>query len=80
MRFLGINGYSVIVPGISNFDETYANSFGVKVIAGTSDVLDPGRARLQEAAKRYAKAYNQLLARRIASLPQYAVPPNAPSK
>jgi len=80
MRFFGVYGYSVMVPGVTNYNEAYAGTFGVKVIAGTSDFLEPGRIRLQSAATRYAMAYNRLLARHIASLPRHSAPTNAPAK
>ena len=52
-RFIGVRGYALEVPGAEDVYEP----FGVKIIEGTSDVMDES----QRAAREYASRYNQLL-------------------
>jgi len=67
LRFLGIAGYTVTVPGVlsvsgqpSNKDnERLVGRHGVRVIEGTSD--DKAVIAFQLAAIRYAERYNTLL-------------------
>ena len=64
LRFLGVYGYTLEVPGAPRGDTLPENS--VLVIPGTSD---DGDAELNERARSYAKAYNVLLARHLANKP-----------
>jgi hypothetical protein len=62
VRFVGYMGYALIVPGIKDYYSGYDKSNGVKIIAGTSDVISP-TSFPPEVAHRYAAAYNELLLR-----------------
>ncbi|WP_136256605.1 hypothetical protein [Metallibacterium scheffleri] len=58
-RFIGINGYTLQVPGIS-----YANiknyDYGTVIVPGTSDAIcDAKQKHFVENATLYAKKYNQ---------------------
>lgn len=61
LRFLGIAGYVVEVPGAETSRHLH-EKYGVRVIEGTSDVVF-GRehSRLIGVARRYARQYNALL-------------------
>ncbi len=61
-RFIGIMGYSLIVPSVSDYHEKFSKSNGVKIIAGTSDSYsDTEELEKSEFYKTYAKEYNNLL-------------------
>ena len=60
VRFVGYMGYALVVPGVTNYYGGYDKSNGVKIIAGTSDVVSP-TSFPSDLADRYASAYNALL-------------------
>lgn len=64
VRFVGYMGYALVVPGVKDYYSHYERSNGVKVIAGTSDVISP-TAFPTAVAHRYATAYNELLLRHL---------------
>lgn len=62
LRFLAVRGYTVIVPGIPDFQEKFASKYTYRVIEGTSDALSgPADRKLQLGVRDYAKKYNQAL-------------------
>ena len=64
-RFIGVIGVGQVAPGVRNDHKNHAD-YGVRVIENTSDVIESDdHFRLQEAALRYAKEYNQLLLERL---------------
>ena len=58
LRFVGVAGYALDVPGVPNYHERYWKTNGVKVIEGTSDV---GNRPFNDAARTYARRYNEEL-------------------
>ena len=58
LRFVGVAGYAVDVPGVADYQIRYWKTNGVKVIARTSDV---GNLAFNEAARKYARRYNAQL-------------------
>ncbi len=65
-RFIGISGYAYIIPGIENGERApLVKKFGFKIIAGTSDSIDPKFPPLQSAAYDYAKKYNSFLSKQL---------------
>lgn len=63
-RFVGIMGYALIVPGVTDYHKLYSKSNGVKVIEGTSDsydLEDTIAIRNSIFYEQYAKNYNVLL-------------------
>ncbi len=62
MRFVGVLGYALQVPGVPDYDTVYSKSNGVKIIEGTSD-SHPDSASLAQSVffKSYAMGYNTLL-------------------
>jgi hypothetical protein len=58
LRFVGVAGYALDVPGVADYQTRYWKSNGVKVIARTSDV---GDLAFNEAARKYARRYNAQL-------------------
>ena len=65
-RYIGLMGYTIIVPGVSWDHGCHPRSYdSVVVIAGTSDAVDSkDRERLNRTAAEYAKQYNTLLLQR----------------
>lgn len=64
LRFIGIMGYALEVPGVEHYHERYASSSGVKIVEGTSDVIyGVEHRRLIDIAREYAEKYNRLLLR-----------------
>jgi hypothetical protein len=65
LRFVGLMGFALIVPGVPDYHERYKNSNGVKIIEGTSDSYDllddPKAMEKVEFYKNYAREYNLLL-------------------
>ena len=64
LRFVGMMGYSLIIPGVEDLEKyrLYRKHFGVRVIEGTSDVIISEEHRhLQGLAYNYALQYNKLL-------------------
>ncbi|RYG93927.1 MAG: hypothetical protein EON58_17345 [Alphaproteobacteria bacterium] len=63
LRFLGVAGYSVSIPGVPDeYDNPLVKKRGVHVIAGTSDYRQSDEHdRLQSVAADYAERYNRLL-------------------
>jgi len=61
LRFFGIAGFTLTVPGVPMSDENMPllETNGVRVIPGTSD--NPVNLTLQISAARYAERYNKLL-------------------
>jgi hypothetical protein len=55
LRFIGVAGYALDVPGVADYQTRYWKTNGVKVITGTSDV---GDLAFNEAARKYARRYN----------------------
>lgn len=61
-RFIGIMGYSLIIPGVKDYYRKYEKSNGIRVIEGTSDVISSKKVEyLNKIASSYAKEYNKLL-------------------
>lgn len=61
-RFIGVYGFSTEVPGVPDYWERYASSYGLSVIQGTSDTpYGEEGARLNQQARQYALEYNSLL-------------------
>jgi hypothetical protein len=61
-RFLAVRGYTVLVPGVPNFEERFAGKYSYRIIEGTSDtVAGPADRELQMQVRDYAKRYNQTL-------------------
>jgi len=62
LRFVGVMGFGLLVPGVPDYQEKYAARYGVRVIENTSDAIEnEEHRRLQDAAYRYAEKYNSLL-------------------
>ena len=60
LRFVGIRGYAVEVPGVG--ENKLTQEQGVRIIEGTSDAITGEQAaKFQEKAKSYAEKYNRLL-------------------
>jgi len=73
LRFVGMMGYGLSVPGVPDYEKTYAKSVGVKIIPGTTDAITSQKqSQLEEAVRLYAKRYNQLLLQYLAKHPQKA--------
>lgn len=67
LRFKGLSGYVVDVPGVE--DNILIQKYGVDVIGGTSDVIRSyEHGRLTAIARYYAEHYNMALARHINSI------------
>jgi hypothetical protein len=64
VRFVGYMGYALVVPGVKDYYSRYDRSNGVKVIAGTGDVISPTTFPA-DVAERYAATYNDLLLRHL---------------
>ena len=65
-RFIGIQGYVRVAPGISFQDPMYPKQHAMRVIQGTSDGLwAPEVARLGRVGALYAEKYNRLLLREL---------------
>jgi hypothetical protein len=61
-RFVGVMGYALEIPGVSNYFELYSKVNGVKVIEGTSDHYPDSLSLVQAIYFRdYAQGYNLLL-------------------
>jgi len=66
LRFVGVMGVGLIVPGVPDYYEKYAAKYEVRVIENTSDAIESEEhRRLQEVAYRYAEEYNRLLITRL---------------
>ena len=67
LRFLGIAGYGVAVPGAETAAHLH-EKYGVKIIEGTGDVIfGPEHGRLIGVAGSYARRYNGLLLKYLQS-------------
>jgi hypothetical protein len=66
VRFVGVAGYALDVPGVTEYYPRYWKKNGVKVIAGTSDV---GNRPFNRAARVYAERYNAALLKHLAQEP-----------
>ena len=65
-RFVGINRYTCMAPGIGGADTELPQQFGLRCLFGTSDFIESREhAGLIDAARRYAERYNAELARII---------------
>jgi len=66
IRFVGVMGYALEVPGVPDYDDIYSESNGVKVIEGSSDSY-PDSASLAQTVffESYATGYNTLLLRHL---------------
>lgn len=65
-RFVGVMGYSLVVPGVTNFPTMTDDFKRVRIIPNTSDViLNRAHEHLQEVASDYATRYNLELMRRL---------------
>jgi hypothetical protein len=58
LRFVGVAGYALYVPGVADYQARYWKTNGVKIIARTSDL---GNRAFNEAARKYARRYNAQL-------------------
>ncbi|HMD72544.1 MAG TPA: hypothetical protein VKG05_01655 [Steroidobacteraceae bacterium] len=66
LRFVGINSYTCMAPGIGGTDTALPQRFGLRCLFGTSDFLESrAHAALMSEARRYAARYNAELVRRI---------------
>jgi hypothetical protein len=62
LRFVGVWGFAVDLPGLNDADKALVTSQGIKVISGTSDAAsDAAQARLNTRAEEYATIYNSFL-------------------
>ena len=64
LRFVGVAGYALDVPGVADYQTRYWKTPGVKVIARTSDV---GDLAFNEAARKYARRYNVQLLKHLST-------------
>jgi len=67
-HFMGLMGYSLIVPGISEeaASKEYMAGYQVKAIPGTSDYFEiPEQKELARLGGKYARRYNELLLEKI---------------
>lgn len=68
VRFVGVMGYALEVPGVPDYDSKYSRLYGVKVIEGTSDMYrDSLELQRGQFYQRYAENYNRLLLRHLES-------------
>jgi hypothetical protein len=66
LRFLGVYGYSLEVPGVPETEAARISKNGVLAIPGTSDaVVSEEHGTLDEKARAYATEYNALLVRHL---------------
>jgi len=66
LRFVGVMGVGLLVPGVPDYQEKYAARYGVRVIENTSDAIEnEEHRRLQDVAYHYAEKYNSLLIPRL---------------
>jgi len=66
LRFVGINSYTCMAPGIGGADTALPQRYGLRCLFGTSDFLESrAHAALISEARRYAARYNAELVRRI---------------
>jgi len=66
LRFVGINRYTCMAPGIGGTDTELPQQYGLRCLFGTSDFIESREhAVLINAARRYAERYNAELARVI---------------
>ncbi len=69
-KFLGVNQYTLVVPGVPEYQERYSQSYEVLAIPGTTDLPHSEKhAKLNAKANEYAAAYNQLLVQRLEAAP-----------
>ena len=63
LRFLGVYGFTLMIPGLSNEEESCAKSRYLAIgIDGTSDaIMCREHYRLQSVAREYARRYNQVI-------------------
>lgn len=62
LRFVGVCGFAVDIPGLKDSEKHLVTPQGVKVIAGTTDATnDPAEHAFNTAAESYALTYNRLL-------------------
>lgn len=67
LRFLAVRGYTVIVPGVPDFQEKYAPKYTCRIIEGTSDAFSSSAERdVQLQVRDYAKKYNLTLLKHLA--------------
>lgn len=67
LRFVGIYGFTVIVPGVDEYRKEYSKTYGLRMIEGTSDsITSPNVEKLNRLATDYAKKYNALLVQYVA--------------
>lgn len=65
-RFIGVNGYTTIIPGTEDKDAKTIKKFGVRVIEGTSDFVENDDIRrLNTIGRKYATEYNRALLQKI---------------
>ena len=64
LRFVGVAGLALDVPGVADYQTRYWKTNGVKIIAGTSDV---GLRDFNEAARADATRYNAALLKCLAT-------------
>jgi len=58
LRFVGVAGFALDVPGVPDYQIRYRKVNGVKIITGTSDA---GDRVFNDAARNYARRYNAQL-------------------
>jgi hypothetical protein len=66
VRFLGIAGFALEVPGVEDAVYEAVRSHGIREVAGTEDTnTDDARWRLVSGARGYIEKYNELLLQRL---------------
>lgn len=69
LRFVGVFGFTLIVPGVKDYDEKYSESNGVKIIRGSSDSYEDSLELSRNVFfESYAESYNELLLDHLAKL------------
>jgi hypothetical protein len=64
LRFVGVAGFALDVPGVPDYFDRYWKSNGVKVIAGTSDASNHA---FNVSARTYARRYNEQLLKHLST-------------
>lgn len=66
LHFLAVRGYTVIVPGVPDFQQKYVPKYTYQIIEGTSDTFSNSAEReVQLQVRDYAKKYNLTLLKHL---------------
>lgn len=61
-RLVAVYGYTLIIPGLNGDLSKYEKLYGIRVIEGTSDVMqNEEHGKLNALASEYAKKYNRII-------------------